>query len=157
MTSACTYSVASSPRSSADATEHVPRPRTGAHTHGHAEGEADRRARRRRNSSRLVFLRHNKHGRDREAADSAIRIPRSGAERSGEGRREAERGSEGGGSSLTTLGAKNKDSCHHSTTHIPNTDSGEQQWEFPASSAVTGLHLPTSCRQTVHFSEKGRT
>lgn len=44
MTSACTYSVASSARRSVDTTEHVLRPHTSAHTHRHTQRQADTHA-----------------------------------------------------------------------------------------------------------------
>lgn len=111
MTSACTYSVASSARSSTDTTEHVLRPHTSAHTRTQrGRREADTHARHGIHLSSYVCAIINK-SEIAKAADSPLRIPN---ERSG--------GGGGGWLSSRALkegvpnrqheGANNKDSCH---------------------------------------------
>lgn len=90
------------------ATEHVPRPRAGAHANRHPhtrrERGADRRARTQGYGIHLpaVCLRHNKQGEGGRWGEIAgLRAARTEYQASGatrEGGRVAERGSEGGGS-----------------------------------------------------------
>lgn len=119
MTSACTYSVASSARFSIDTTEHVLRPHTSTHTYRHTQRQTDTHAGYGIHLSSYVCAIINK------SEIAKLQTPRSeyqtsGAEEGGrEGGREreteTEQGSEGGGSQLATLGANNKDSRHCNT------------------------------------------
>lgn len=122
VTSACTYSVASSACFYIDTTEHVLRPHTPARAHTYRHTQADTHAGYGIHLSSYVCAIINK------SEIARLQTPRSEYQTSGgEGRErktESERGSEGGGSQLATLNTNNKDSCHCNTWDTPSTTSG---------------------------------